>query len=72
MLFLLQELIRSQANILTDLPKQNGRDIAPLVIGNCCLTAIAMAELLMRATLANLGETERFETRNDFPRFQHR
>ena len=68
----LHHFLHRESDILGDPAQQGGRDVASLVERDCRAPAIFMAELFMRAALADLDETESIEDPNDFLRLEDR
>ena len=65
-----EQLVDREAYVARDLPQQRGRDVAPCMEWNGRHTAVRVAELLVRTSLADFGEPQPLEQRDDFPRLE--
>ena len=61
-----QKLLNRKADVIGDPPKEDGRNVAALVYRHGGAPAVRMAELLMRALLANFGEAMPAKKPDDF------
>ena len=69
-LSILGKLFHSEANILTDLPEQNRRNISTRVEGYSCTPSIRVSKLLMRTALADLIKSKLDQNRDYFLWFE--
>ncbi len=60
-----KQLVDRETDVAGDLPQQGRRDVAASVERNGGHAAVGMAELLVGAALADLGEAETLEQRDD-------
>ena len=66
LLSMLQKLTDGHLDVFCNPLKQWRRYVSTFVKGNCCASAIAVPELLVRTFLADLSESERLEDSDDF------
>lgn len=69
-LSVLKQFVEREADVLGDLTKQDRGDVAALMKRNCRAAAGSVAELFVRAALANFGEAELEENGYDFIGFE--
>jgi hypothetical protein len=63
------KLSNGHANIATDLPDQDRRNVTALMHWDGRAPAIGMTKLLVRTALPDLDEAEEFKARDDLSRF---
>jgi len=66
------EFLDGQTNVLSDLTKQNRRNVAARVDGDGSNPAVWVPELLVGATLPNFLKTESLKQGDDFARLEDR
>ena len=67
-----EKLLVGQSDVSDDLAEKDWRDVSTAVEGYCCLAAVWMAELLVRAPLPDLFEAEGRQNRDDISGLQNR
>ena len=63
---MLEELIKREADVFSDLTEQDWGDVPTLMKRNRCATAFGIAELFVRPALADFEEAEFDENRDYF------
>ena len=67
-----QQLFHGQVYVFGYLPQQKGGDVSPRVKRDCRASPIGMAILFVGAALPHFNETESFQDRRHFARFEYR
>jgi hypothetical protein len=67
-----QKLVYREANIFSDLAKQDWGNVSTRMERNRCASAIGMAELFVRTPLPNLLKADALKNSHDFFWFQDR